>query len=58
MQKKKKYLTTPLNVSGDSCCFSFSLGQIKTIIEEQIPGVYVKSVRIGNNEIEVSKPLP
>ncbi|XP_008544079.1 palmitoyl-protein thioesterase 1 [Microplitis demolitor] len=37
---------------GDSCCFSFSLGQIKKIIEEEIPDVYVKSIRIGNNVIE------
>ncbi|XP_011315005.1 palmitoyl-protein thioesterase 1 [Fopius arisanus] len=37
---------------GDSCCFSFSLGQIKTIIEEEIPGVYVKSVRIGDDVVE------
>ncbi|XP_043280933.1 palmitoyl-protein thioesterase 1 [Venturia canescens] len=37
---------------GDSCCFSFSLGQIKIILEEQIPNVYVKSIRIGNNEME------
>lgn len=39
--------------SGDSCCFSFSLGAIKNIIEEEIPGIYVKSVKIGNNVIEV-----
>ncbi|XP_001603353.1 palmitoyl-protein thioesterase 1 [Nasonia vitripennis] len=37
---------------GDSCCFSYSLGQIKTILEDNIPGVYVKSIRIGNNVIE------
>ncbi|CAG5101142.1 Similar to PPT1: Palmitoyl-protein thioesterase 1 (Macaca fascicularis) [Cotesia congregata] len=37
---------------GDSCCFSFSLGAIKNIIEEEIPGIYVKSVKIGNNVIE------
>ncbi|XP_015595501.1 palmitoyl-protein thioesterase 1 [Cephus cinctus] len=37
---------------GDSCCFSFSLGQIKIILEDQIPGVYVKSIMIGQDEIQ------
>ncbi|TGZ53549.1 palmitoyl-protein thioesterase 1 [Temnothorax longispinosus] len=37
---------------GDSCCFSFSLGKIQRILEAEIPGVYVHSIRIGNNEIE------
>ncbi|XP_011697667.1 PREDICTED: palmitoyl-protein thioesterase 1 [Wasmannia auropunctata] len=37
---------------GDSCCFSFSLGKIQQIIQDEIPGVYVHSIRIGNNEIE------
>ncbi|KAF7989912.1 hypothetical protein HCN44_008586 [Aphidius gifuensis] len=37
---------------GDSCCFSFSLGAIKIIIQEQLPGVYVKSIKIGCDEIE------
>ncbi|XP_058807735.1 palmitoyl-protein thioesterase 1 [Phymastichus coffea] len=34
---------------GDSCCFPFSLGQIKAILEERIPGVRVKSVKIGDS---------
>ncbi|KAK0174038.1 hypothetical protein PV328_007156 [Microctonus aethiopoides] len=37
---------------GDSCCFSFSLGKIKNIIENEIPGVYVKSIKIGNDVVE------
>jgi len=37
---------------GDSCCFSFSLGKIQQILQDEIPGVYVHSIRIGNNEIE------
>ncbi|KAL7287366.1 hypothetical protein TKK_0018482 [Trichogramma kaykai] len=37
---------------GDSCCFDYSLGQIKKILEQHMTGVYVKSIRIGNNEIE------
>ncbi|XP_029040194.1 palmitoyl-protein thioesterase 1 isoform X1 [Osmia bicornis bicornis] len=37
---------------GDSCCFSFSLGAIKKLIEATVPNIYVYSIRIGNNEIE------
>ncbi|XP_014213008.2 palmitoyl-protein thioesterase 1-like [Copidosoma floridanum] len=37
---------------GDSCCFSFSLGQIRTILEEHLPGVYVKSVKIGDSLVK------
>ncbi|KAK0168978.1 hypothetical protein PV327_002734 [Microctonus hyperodae] len=37
---------------GDSCCFSFSLGKIKNILENEIPGVYVKSIKIGNDVVE------
>ncbi|XP_033214610.1 palmitoyl-protein thioesterase 1 [Belonocnema kinseyi] len=37
---------------GDSCCFSFSLGYIKKILENEIPGVNVHSIRIGKDEIE------
>ncbi|XP_066581717.1 palmitoyl-protein thioesterase 1-like [Prorops nasuta] len=40
---------------GDSCCFSFSMGRIKELIEQQLPGVYTKFIRIGNNEIEDMK---
>jgi hypothetical protein len=37
------------DIPGDTCCFPFSLGSIKKLIEEQIPGVYVKSIEIENN---------
>jgi len=37
---------------GDTCCDPLSMGYIKRIIEEQIPGIYVKSLMIGNNIIE------
>ncbi|XP_025263257.1 palmitoyl-protein thioesterase 1 [Camponotus floridanus] len=37
---------------GDSCCFSFSLGKIQHVLQNEIPGVYVKSIRIGDNDIE------
>ncbi|XP_076624517.1 palmitoyl-protein thioesterase 1 [Colletes latitarsis] len=37
---------------GDSCCFSFSLGAIKKLIEATLPNIYVYSIRLGNNTIE------
>jgi len=37
---------------GDTCCDPLSMGYIKRTIEEQIPGVYVKSLMIGNNVLE------
>ncbi|CAL7933016.1 unnamed protein product [Xylocopa violacea] len=36
---------------GDSCCFSFSLGRVKKLIESVVPNVYVYSIRLGDNEI-------
>jgi len=33
---------------GDSCCNPLSMGSIKKTIEQQIPGVYVLSLEIGN----------
>lgn len=37
---------------GDSCCFSFSLGRVQQILQDQIPGVYVSSIRIGKSVVE------
>jgi palmitoyl-protein thioesterase len=37
---------------GDTCCNPLSMGYIKRVIEEQLPGIYVKSLMIGNNVIE------
>ncbi|KAH9641665.1 hypothetical protein HF086_005111 [Spodoptera exigua] len=37
---------------GDTCCVSFSLGGIKVFLENNIPGVYVTSLRIGNSTVE------
>ncbi|XP_033123697.1 palmitoyl-protein thioesterase 1-like [Anneissia japonica] len=34
---------------GDSCCNPLSLGNIQKMIEKQVPGIYVHSLRIGNN---------
>ncbi|XP_053563274.1 palmitoyl-protein thioesterase 1 [Bombina bombina] len=37
---------------GDSCCNPISMGAIKKMVENQIPGIYVLSLEIGNNIIE------
>ncbi|KAK9891902.1 hypothetical protein WA026_017386 [Henosepilachna vigintioctopunctata] len=34
---------------GDSCCFSFSIGGLKTKIEDTLPGIHVVSLKIGKN---------
>jgi len=34
---------------GDTCCFSFSMGAIKSRIQQVVPGTYVYSVEIGGN---------
>lgn len=44
---------SPSCISGDSCCNPFSLGHFSKFLEEQMPTVYIKSLRIGNNSIEV-----
>ncbi|KAE8624671.1 hypothetical protein XENTR_v10006020 [Xenopus tropicalis] len=35
--------------TGDSCCNPFSMGAVKKMVEEQIPGIYVLSLEIGNS---------
>lgn len=41
------------NSAGDTCCFSFSLGSFRDLLQELIgPDTYVKSIRIGDNVIE------
>ncbi|XP_067934829.1 palmitoyl-protein thioesterase 1-like [Watersipora subatra] len=37
---------------GDSCCNPLSMGSIKKLFEQQISGVYVKSLMIGSNVAE------
>ncbi|XP_050401616.1 palmitoyl-protein thioesterase 1 [Patella vulgata] len=37
---------------GDSCCNPISMGSIKSLIEKQVQGIYVKSLEIGNNIAE------
>lgn len=34
---------------GDTCCFPFSMGSIKKLIEEHTNGTYVRSLEIGAN---------
>ncbi|KAK3863644.1 hypothetical protein Pcinc_030607 [Petrolisthes cinctipes] len=45
---------TPLVIwhgMGDTCCFPFSMGRIKELVEQRIPGIYVRSLMIGANII-------
>ncbi|NXD11494.1 PPT1 thioesterase, partial [Nothocercus nigrocapillus] len=37
---------------GDSCCNPQSMGYIKKIVQAKIPGIYVLSLKIGNNVIQ------
>lgn len=37
---------------GDSCCNPLSMGSIKKMVESKIPGVYVRSLMIGNSIVE------
>jgi len=32
---------------GDTCCYPFSMGHLKKLIEEKLPGIYVYSIEIG-----------
>lgn len=34
---------------GDSCCNPLSLGGLINKVESDVPGIYVKSIRIGKN---------
>lgn len=43
---------TPLVIwhgMGDSCCNPLSMGRIKDLIEKNVSGIYVNSLRIGDN---------
>lgn len=37
---------------GDTCCFPFSLGSIKKLIQQQLNNTYVKSLEIGQNIVK------
>ncbi|XP_064203325.1 palmitoyl-protein thioesterase 1 [Anguilla rostrata] len=47
--------TTPLVMwhgMGDSCCNPLSMGGIKKMVEEEVPGIYVLSLKIGETIIQ------
>ncbi|KAK7899228.1 hypothetical protein WMY93_020081 [Mugilogobius chulae] len=47
--------TTPVVIwhgMGDSCCNPLSMGSIKKLMEQEIPGVYVHSLMIGKNILD------
>ncbi|XP_020629307.1 palmitoyl-protein thioesterase 1-like [Orbicella faveolata] len=37
---------------GDSCCNPLSMGSIKSMLEDKIPGIYVRSLMIGDSIIQ------
>lgn len=37
---------------GDSCCNPLSMGGIKKLVEQQIPGIYVLSLEIGDSIVQ------
>ncbi|KAA0710346.1 Palmitoyl-protein thioesterase 1 [Triplophysa tibetana] len=37
---------------GDSCCNPLSMGSIKKMVEEEVPGIYVLSLMIGNSVLQ------
>lgn len=48
----KSLLLTFSNFAGDSCCFPFSMGMLKKLIEKTLNNtVYVKSLEIGGSYI-------
>lgn len=38
--------------TGDSCCNPISLGPLIKTVEKQVPGIYVRSIQIGDNILE------
>eukprot|EP01112_Ceratiomyxa_fruticulosa_P019336 TRINITY_DN6313_c0_g1_i1.p1 TRINITY_DN6313_c0_g1~~TRINITY_DN6313_c0_g1_i1.p1 ORF type:complete len:306 (-),score=51.62 TRINITY_DN6313_c0_g1_i1:174-1091(-) len=34
---------------GDTCCYPFSMGAIKNLIEKNLPDIYVYSIEVGNS---------
>lgn len=42
---------------GDVSRGPISLGPIIAMIEKEIPGIYIKSIRIGKNDFEVRRML-
>ena len=42
---------------GDTCCNPDSIGRIVEVIKESLPGVYVHSIMLGNNESDDKKDI-
>lgn len=38
-----------IQFTGDTCCFPFSLGAIKKLLQTELNNTYVKSLEIGGN---------
>jgi len=34
---------------GDTCCYPFSMGKLKDLIEAHLPGIYVYSIEVGDS---------
>jgi len=34
---------------GDTCCYPFSMGKIQELIEDNLPGIYVYSIEVGDS---------
>jgi hypothetical protein len=49
-----KKLINVFFIVGDFCCNPLSLGRIKTVIEDSVPGIYVNSLKIGSSIVEAS----
>lgn len=43
------------SLAGDSCCNPVSMGYIQKLVEKKIPGIYVLSLKIGSNMIQVNR---
>ena len=35
--------------AGDSCCFPFSMGSLMKMVSEKVPGIYLRSIQIGDS---------
>lgn len=47
-------LNVRVSPPGDSCCNPLSMGSIKKMVEEEISGIYVLSLMIGKDVVQVS----
>ncbi|TMW51221.1 hypothetical protein DOY81_003698 [Sarcophaga bullata] len=45
----EKYPVVMWHGMGDTCCFPFSLGSIKKLLEAELNNTHVKSIKIGDN---------